>query len=277
MSEVNSELIDKIKLIQPTANKKLKKNAIEQLPSFLKNYDPTEEDMYFLYNGDSDQKILGLCELAGKKNSTGAFKDSAKKIVKILHELMYSANHKNKYQEDFVIYEDAIMKIQLGEHYSNYERRDLPYANKILEIANVVKEKRPGLDIKEYIKKAYIDKITEGLKSYDGSQKENPTIRNNKEDDGISFEPKTWDDVLKLKNKKLLTTEFLSLNYNQSGKDKERDTLMFIDENKQLQDEIIDNFVDPLSFGLEKMNFFGFIFIPGNYLRKFCLIDIVGI
>lgn len=264
MSNIQKDLIKLIKKLQPNANKKDKKATYKELLLFVNNNNMGEDELRILYAGDEEKKILGICDLAGKKNSGGKFKDSAVKILNIIHDLMYLSKKQQLFREEFIIYEENIKNMNLGDHYTISKSKEPVHAKVALAIIKVVVEKRPGLQLSEYIKKNCIEEVLKGLEEYEVERKREETRRNEKsyyidklvsETAGsISLEPKTWEDVLKLKNKKLLTTEFLSLNYNTKDDDKPQ----FIDENKELEEELINNFVDPLIKGTQKLNLLNF-------------------
>lgn len=261
MSEIYNKLLEYMKRLQPSANKKEKKKTFDEILKFINNNDFTEKDFDLLFRGEESQKIIGLPELCGKKNSMGEFKDSAKKVLQILHDLMYLSRKSEAICNDFVIYDDEIRLMHLGEHYSISKKKDPKFATTVLEVIKVVIDKRPQLELCEYVqKKIYADEIQKGIKQYSENKKteDSKNVQKNyvmdyinQTTDSIYFEPKTWDDVLKLKNKKLLTTEFLSINYNTS---KNKDKPTFIDEDKEMEEEIINNFIDPLTVKSDKLD-----------------------
>lgn len=269
--EISSKLLELMTKLQPDSNKKEKKSTYKEILLFVnsKANDLSEDDLRLLFTGDDsdDKKIQGLCDLVGKKNSTGKFKDSTRQIVSILHDLMFLSKRQSKFREEFAIYEDYIKNMQLGEHYSVNKGKDNSYAKKILDLIQVVIDKRPGLDFSEFIRRAYIDEVKKGLDEHKKEKKKEEETQFQKslyvdklvsETSGsISLEPKTWDDVVKLKNKKLLTTEFLTLqvNYNPNSGNTMH---TFIDEDKELEEEIVNNFVDPLTKFSKKLNFLSF-------------------
>ena len=133
-SETKVKLEEFMRKLQPDANKKDKKAAYKEILTFLNNNDLDEDDNTLLFSGDGDRKLLGLCELAGKKISTGKFKDSAKNILGIIHDLMYLSKKLAKYREEFVINEESIQQIQLGDHYLNFRKIEPSYAKKVIEV-----------------------------------------------------------------------------------------------------------------------------------------------
>jgi uncharacterized protein (DUF2164 family) len=210
--------------------------------------------MDLLFKGDPSKKIIGILELAGKKNSIGKFKESSCHLVRILHSLLYLSGQLDTFREEFVLYDDYIPLMNLGEHYETHIK-DKDYSIRVVEIIKVIMEKRPQLTMTMYIKKQYIDMIQKALEDYKELKTHDNKARSyvkevvNSTSETLTFEPKTWEDVTKLKNKKLLTTEFLNFNSNKDDK------VTFVDDDKELELELINNFIDPLTNDQRLLNF----------------------
>jgi hypothetical protein len=253
-NKIYNTVLDLMKKIQPSANKKLKKNSYHELLTFVNDNELQEDEMDLLFKGDQSKKIIGILELAGKKNSIGKFKNSSCHLVRLLHSLLYLSGQLEKFRSNFVLYDEFIALMNLGEHFETH-MKDKDYSQKIIEIVKVIIDERPHLALTTYIKKQYLDYINKALSDYNQSQKYDNKAKSyvkdvvNATSETLTFEPKTWDDVMKLKNKKLLTTEFLNFNTNKDDK------VTFIDDDKELEQELVNNFIDPLTDNQKLLNF----------------------
>jgi uncharacterized protein (DUF2164 family) len=253
-NKIYNTIFDLMKKIQPSANKKQKKNTYHELLVFVNENELQEDEMDLLFKGDQSKKIIGILELAGKKNSIGKFKDSSCHLVRFLHSLLYLSGQLEKFRGNFVLYDDFIAMMNLGEHFESH-MKDKDYSQKVIEIIKVIIDERPHLQLSSYVKKQYIDYINKALEDYNQSNKYDNKAKSYVVDvvkatsETLAFEPKTWDDVLKLKNKKLLTTEFLNFNTNRDDK------VTFVDDDKELEQELINNFIDPLTDQQRLLNF----------------------
>ena len=107
--------------------------------------------------------------------------------------------------------------MNISDHYKNaINSKSIEYKQKTLNIIKIIMTERPQFDFAEILEKTLIDKILmESKQLEDLPDNKKSEILNKKEkldQETVSLEPKTWDDVLKLINKKLLITEFISMN-----------------------------------------------------------------
>lgn len=252
--ELYALMLTHIKNIQPSAKKKIKRETYSLLLSFFNEYPITQECIDLLIKGDRSKHLIGICELTSKKTSTGNFKGSTLEYIKIIHDWMFLSNKSDQIITEFAINEEYIARMNLGEHYSvlssSTKKENKQLSIKVIKIIHAIINKRPSLELNEFIREGFIEMIQKALNDYTLEQKKQEikhkeNIANDVEENvdevikEYNTEPKTWDDVEK-SNKKLLTCEFLTSDNNNNN-----NTL--IDEDKELEMELIDNFVDPLN------------------------------
>ena len=146
--------------------------------------------------------------------------------------------------------------MNLSEHFKESKQlKDKDYKNQVIHIVKTIKIVRPQFNLEDALDSTTIKEITEEVDKLIAKYHNQKTINTNiyqevmqEIKEVINLEPKTWDDVLKIKNKKLLTTEFISLSNNN------KDSGTFIDEEKEAEKELINNFLDPLTPDNLKLN-----------------------
>jgi len=249
-----------MKNIQPNAKKKLKRETYHDLLLYLNDTELTEDDKDLLFAGNEELKILGILELCGKKNNSGEFKNSSTELLRIVHDILIFSKQFERYSKEFVLYDDSIKSMNLADHFKfSKNSKEKDYKNRVIHIIKTIKIVRPHFSLETIIDKSTLKEImveVEKLITKFQTQKSiNTNIYQevmNEIKETINLEPKTWDDVLKLKNKKLLTTDFISLNSNN------RESGALIDEEKEAEKELINNFIDPLTKENRKLNVLDF-------------------
>ena len=247
--EMYNQLFTYMENLQPKAKKKIKKQTYSLILNFVNENDLSQECLDLIIKGKREKNIIGLCELISKKTRMGDFKGSTNEFIKIIHDWFYLSKNADKISTEFAINEDYLNRMNLGEHYSRLssstKKEDKNLAIKIIKIIKSILEKRPTLELNEFIRIGFIDSIKEGLDKYKNEkkiEKEEKKKNNDFEyienmvDEAINIitsEPKTWEEVEKMK-KKILTTEFLSFGDN-------------INDEQEDEIELIDNFIDPLN------------------------------
>lgn len=254
----HDEFIQLMKNIQPSANKKTKKATYDSLPIFLNENILSEIELEILYSGLESKEILGILELSGKKNQSGVLKDSSTHLLKIIHDINLLSKRSETYSKEFVLYDDYIKAMHLSSHYKSASNsKDKHYKQRVLNLLKIILDKRPQFDFNEILDKGTImEEILVDVKKLVEKSNRQKSINLNQYDkiqeeikETVNLEPKTWDDVLKLKNKKLLTTEFISMNT------KNKESGMLIDEEKEAENEILSNFINPLTENNELIKF----------------------
>lgn len=259
MSE-NIQLLNYMRNIQPSAKKKVKRLTYNDLLLYLNDTELSEGDVDILFSGNESLKIIGILELCGKKNSGGEFKKSAFELLKIVHDILIFSKQSERYSKEFVLYDDYIKAMSLSDHYKESKHtKDKEYKNRVIHILKTIKIIRPQFSFDNVLEKSAFKEIMEEVEKliakFQSEKTKNTNIYQevmNEIKETVNLEPKTWDDVLKLKNKKLLTTEFISFNTNS------RETGTFIDEDKEAEKELINNFIDPLTRDNRKLNILDF-------------------
>ena len=242
-------LLTHMKNLQPSAAKKIKKKTYELILTFVNEAKLSQRMLDLIIKGDRNQKIIGLCELCSKKNARGNFKESTNEIIKIIHDWMILSAVSETITTEFAINEEYVIKMNLGEHYSvlsNSTKKDnKQLAQKVLKIIKTILDKRPSLELSDLVRSGFIDVVEEALNQIKETEKKKEEEKDpemeyaeNMVDEvinTISMEPRTWEDVEK-SGKKLLTVDFLSM-----------DGKQFIDDEKEAEIELVDNFIDPLN------------------------------
>jgi hypothetical protein len=254
--EKYNQIFTYMKNLQPEAKKKIKKETYSQILNYVKENDLNEESFDLIIRGDRKKDIIGLCELISKKTRMGDFKGSTKEFLNIIYEWFYFSKYSETIIEQFAIDDDYLARMNLGEHYSRLstssKKEEKNLSTKVIKIIKAILEKRPNLELKEFIRSGFIENIKEALDNFkEGKEKEEEEEKKKKKNKNkfdldsmdnivedtiniITSEPKTWEEVEKL-NKKILTTEFLSFGDNK------------FDDEKEDEMELIDNFIDPLN------------------------------
>ena len=252
--EKYNQIFTYMKNLQPEAKKKIKKETYSQILNYVKENDLNEESFDLIIRGDRKKDIIGLCELISKKTRMGDFKGSTKEFLNIIYEWFYFSKNSETIIEQFAIDDDYLARMNLGEHYSRLstssKKEEKNLSTKVIKIIKAILEKRPNLELKEFIRTGFIENIKEALDKFqEGKEKEEEEEKKKKKNkldldsmdnivedtiNIITSEPKTWEEVEKL-NKKILTTEFLSFGDNK------------FDDEKEDEMELIDNFIDPLN------------------------------
>ena len=252
--EKYNQIFTYMKNLQPEAKKKIKKETYSQILNYVKENDLNEESFDLIIRGDRKKDIIGLCELISKKTRMGDFKGSTKEFLNIIYEWFYFSKNSETIIEQFAIDDDYLARMNLGEHYSRLstssKKEEKNLSTKVIKIIKAILEKRPNLELKEFIRSGFIENIKEALDNFkEGKEKEEEEEKKKKKNkldldsmdnivedtiNIITSEPKTWEEVEKI-NKKILTTEFLSFGDNK------------FDDEKEDEMELIDNFIDPLN------------------------------
>lgn len=280
--EIYNTLLTHMKNLQPKASKKIKRKTYNLILTFVNESPLSQRCLDLMIKGDRHLRILGLCELVSKKTTGGNFKGSTNEIIKIIHDWMILSGVSDKITTEFAINEEYVARMNLGEHFSvlsnSSKKEKKQLAQKVIKIIKAIIEKRPSLELNDLVREGFVEMIQESLNQYTIEKKEEE--EQNKEMEyvenivdevinTISMEPRTWEDVEK-SNKKLLTCDFLSNENNQ-----------FIDEEKEAELELIDNFIDPLNNNahlniksyndeeLQKLHIQMETFDPAFFLEKF--------
>ena len=241
--------------LQPSANKKEKKSAYDELKTYLNNSILNEEDISFVYEGNED--LLGICELSGKKNNFGKFKDSSFRILEIIYFMLYESNHQSEYRKSFYLLDiDYFKKMNLDDHYNeDLSKSKEKGQNNTLKIIKIIHDQRSSI-FKDYIRdkktgENIIKLLQESTNDDEKLIKRFTYLKKIVEmNTGVlNLEPKCWDDVAKIK-KKILTTEFLN-----TATSKKNYENIILDDEKELSNELIRNFVNPLTRSNEKLNY----------------------
>jgi hypothetical protein len=248
-----------MKNIQPNAKKKAKRETFQDLLLYLNETELPEQDIDFLFVGNEELKLAGILELCGKKNNSGEFKNSATELLRIVHDILIFSKQFERYSKEFVLYDDYIKAINLADHYKySKSLKEKDYKNRVIHIIKTIKIVRPQFSLESIIDKATLKEIMEEVEKLIAKFQTQKSINTNiyqevmnEIKETVNLEPKTWDDVLKLKNKKLLTTDFISLNSNSRAGS-------LIDEEKEAEKELINNFIDPLTRDNKKLNILDF-------------------
>lgn len=256
----NIQLLNYMRNIQPNAKKKLKRETYNDLLLYLNDTELTEQDIDLLFSGNEQLKIFGILELCGKKNNSGDFKNSASELLRMVHDILIFSKQFERYSKEFVLYDDYIKAMNLADHYKfSKSLKEKDYKNRVIHILKTIKIVRPQFSLESIIDKATLKEIMEEVEKLIANFKTQKSINTNiyqevmnEIKETVNLEPKTWDDVLKLKNKKLLTTDFISLNTNN------RESGALIDEEKEAEKELINNFIDPLTRDSRKLNILDF-------------------
>ncbi len=252
----NIQLLNYMRNIQPNANKKLKRETFNDFRLYLTDKELSELDTDLLFSGNVELKLIGILELCGKKNNSNDFKESALQLLKLVHDILIFSKQSERYSKEFVLYDDCIKLMNLSDHFKNSkEQKEKEYKFRLIHIIKTIKIYRPQFNLENVLDKTIIKEIMEEVEKliakYQSQKSINTNIYQevmNEIKETINLEPKTWDDVLKLKNKKLLTTDFISLNTNN------RESGSLIDEEKEAEKELINNFIDPLTKDNKKLN-----------------------
>lgn len=255
----NIHLINYMKNIQPNAKKKLKKETYQDLLLYLNDTELPEQDIDLLFAGNEELKIIGLLELCGKKNNSGEFKNSAKELLRIVHDILIFSKQFERYSKEFVLYDDYIRAMNLADHFKfSKSVKEKDYKNRVIHIIKTIKIVRPQFSLENIIDKATLKEMMVEVEKLIAKFQTQKSINTNiyqevmnEIKETVNLEPKTWDDVLKLKNKKLLTTDFISLNSNSRAG-------ALVDEEKEAEKEFINNFIDPLTTDNRKLNILDF-------------------
>jgi len=256
----NIQLLNYMKNIQPDAKKKLKRETYHDLLLYLNDTELSEQDIDILFAGNEELKIIGILELCGKKNQSGEFKNSSTELLKIMHDILIFSKQSERYSKEFVLYDDYIKSMNLSDHYKfSKSMKEKEYKNRVIHIVKTIKIVRPQFSLENIIDKVtlkeMIQEVEKLIEKFQTQKSINTNIYQevmNEIKETVNLEPKTWDDVLKLKNKKLLTTDFISLNTNS------KESGVLIDEEKEAEKELINNFIDPLTKDNRKLNILDF-------------------
>jgi len=150
--------------LQPSSNKKDKKLTYSQLRDFLDTSKIPEDDIPLIFEGN--EELLGLCELTGKTNSFGKFKDSSLKLLDIIYFMLYESKFCDVYSRAFYLLDvDFFIKMNLEEHYvvENSKTKEKK-TNYTLKIINLIHLERPAI-YQDYITNRNIgNSILEELK-----------------------------------------------------------------------------------------------------------------
>ena len=247
--EMYNQLFTYMENLQPKAKKKIKKQTYSLILNFVNENDLSQECLDLIIEGNRKKNIIGLCELTSKKTRMGDFKGSTNEFIKIIHDWFYLSKNSEQISKEFASNDEYLARMNLGEHYSRLststKKEEKQLSIKIIKIIRLILEKRPTLELKDFIREGFIESINEGLNKYKNEKKKEKEEKKKNNDfeyienmvdeaiNIITSEPKTWEEVEKM-NKKILTTEFLSFGDNMN--DEQEDEI-----------ELIDNFIDPLN------------------------------
>ena len=175
-----------MKNLQPEAKKKIKKETYSQILNYVKENELNEECFDLIIRGDRIKDIIGLCELISKKTRMGDFKGSTKEFLNIIYEWFYFSKNSETIIEQFAIDDDYLARMNLGEHYSRLstssKKEEKNLSTKVIKIIKAILEKRPNLELKEFIRMGFIENIKEALdKLKEGKEKEEEEEKKKKE------------------------------------------------------------------------------------------------
>ncbi len=205
MEEISKTVKEILLKLQRKSNKLIKKQTCRLIPEIFENMTFNHDSIRFFFEGDDD--LVGICELSGVKNSINEFKQSSSSILNIVHYLLVRSNNKDFFQQIFSELDPfTIQKMKLGEHflkeykYNVKDKLEIP-----LEIAKVISDKRPYLDLSEVIEDEETLDIMRNffklLKSRKNSMKKKVfrffgAFILNISRECLFVEPSTWDEVL---------------------------------------------------------------------------------
>ena len=151
MEEVSVTIRQILKKLQNKSEKLTKNQTYRLIPEILDNTSFNNESIRFFFEGDDDLK--GICELSGRKNSLNEFKESSKTIINIIHYLLLRSKQKDLFQQIFSELDPfTLQKMNLGDHFMSEYKYNIKDKLEIpLEIAKVITDKRPYLDMSEIV------------------------------------------------------------------------------------------------------------------------------
>ena len=173
--EMYNQLFTYMENLQPKAKKKVKKQTYSLILNFVNENDLSQECLDLIIKGKREKNIIGLCELISKKTRMGDFKGSTNEFIKIIHDWFYLSKNSEQISKEFASNDEYLARMNLGEHYSRLststKKEEKQLSIKIIKIIRLILEKRPTLELKDFIREGFIESINEGLNKYTNEKK----------------------------------------------------------------------------------------------------------